>query len=95
MQVEFAHGLDAVLDALAGEFGEGFVDGDEGKGGVFAARFVAVVGVEVTGEDCDEVRALVFAAAHFATLFIDADGAGIGVADVGDEEVVVVVLTIV
>ncbi len=29
LQVELGHGVDAVLDTLTGEFGEGFIDGDE------------------------------------------------------------------
>jgi hypothetical protein len=51
--------------------------------------------VEVAGEDGDEIRALVFIAGHFSALFIDTDRLAIGIADVGDEQVVVEILAVI
>ncbi len=37
LEIEGLEGGDAVLDAFTGEFGEGFVDGDQAEGGFVAS----------------------------------------------------------
>lgn len=95
LEIKGFDGFDAVLDAAGVHFGECFVDGNEGEGRIIPAAFMAFVGAEVTGEDGDEVRGLIFAAAHFAALFIDADGFGEGIARVPDVEIVIEVLSVI
>lgn len=56
---------------------------------------MTVVSVEITGENGDEIWVLVLAAAHFSALFVHSDGLAVGVADIGDCEVVIEVLAVV
>lgn len=89
LEVEAAGQFEAVLDAVAGEFGEGFVHDDEAEvGGALGA---GVVDAAEGGEHGDEEGCLVFAAAEAAAAAAKGDAGGLGLIGQDHFEVVTMV----